>query len=459
MRACSRGALLAAVAVLAFAGAASPNPPPAYQRFADDVDRLRLQALVPGIAVAVFDDRRLLYSTGLGDAVEGHTRVTPATLFPIASLTKTMAAVRVFQLVEAKKMFLTSPAEHVPPATIRNLLSHTSDPPPGTRFLYSGVRYDDLTPAIESAGGASFTDQLASNVFAPAGMRATYASLSAVPEDVRGTSLAAPYTVESGAIVPGKYPDAPTAAATGVVSNVEDMASYVRAVVSGKLASNAALDAMFRPFTLRSGRESPYGLGWFVATYGSERVIWGYGQEDAFSSLLIYVPQRHLGTVLLANSSGLSAPYWLIFGNLRRSPFALAFLDDVVFPGIRSPRESEIDEALTDAYASNTDDAVAHFEHALTPLGKEQAGDPALLAALARTSDRHLLEIGERIAKRLLEEDPENVRTQYDYAVLLLHAHDPKKALVFLRALAAHPDSSLPWIASDAATMMTDLQH
>jgi CubicO group peptidase (beta-lactamase class C family) len=451
--------------------AISPAPPsPAggtahFERFERDVDALRQKLLIPGVAIAVFRDGGAVFESGLGYAVNDRVPVTNTTLFPIASLTKTMAAIRLFALIETGQLKLDGPAAAFLPSTklaaqttVRNLLSHTSDPPPGTRFLYSGARYDDLTAILETAGGSSFTQQLAAYVFAPAGMTSTYANLDDIPVAARTARLAKPYAIENGKIAASSYPSGPTQAATGVVSDLDDMVAYATAVFNQRLVDAQSLETMFAPFKLRSGASSPYGLGWFVTSYRGETVIWGYGQETAFSSLLVYVPARHVGAILLANSSALSDPFWLIFGNLRHSPFATAFLDDVAFPeGPVDARERELDEGMADAWLGERTAAAMHLKQALVPLPIAERRDPGVLATLARTKDPELLAIGEGIAKRMLAEDPGNVRTQFDYAVLLVREKHFDRALRLLRPLAVHPDSSLPWIAIDASSMIGEL--
>lgn len=75
---------------------------------------------------------------------------------------------------------------------------------------------------------------------------------------------------------------------------------------------------------------APYGYGWFVTTYGGQRVVWHYGLWTANSSLVVKAPERGLTFIVLANSDGLSARYPLAFGRIERSPWARAFLDAFV---------------------------------------------------------------------------------------------------------------------------------
>ena len=64
---------------------------------------------------------------------------------------------------------------------------------------------------------------------------------------------------------------------------------------------------MFTPFISNAGEELPHALGWFVDTNESVKVIWHYGYWDSFSALIIKIPERELGFVILANSNRLSS--------------------------------------------------------------------------------------------------------------------------------------------------------
>jgi hypothetical protein len=56
-------------------------------------------------------------------------------------------------------------------------------------------------------------------------------------------------------------------------------------------------------------------------------VVWHFGvSPDAFSSLILKLPDKRLTLILLANSDGLSAPFKLSAGDVTASFFARAFL-------------------------------------------------------------------------------------------------------------------------------------
>ena len=183
---------------------------------------------IPGGAVAIVKDGKLVYARGFGTA-DGTAGGTPApdALFRIASLSKPITAVAVLKLVEAGKLRLDQPAfallgDLKPPAgatvdprlaqiTVRHLLQHSGgwdraasfDPmfrpteaaqavgaaspasaesvirymlgqpldfAPGTRYAYSNFGYAVLGRVIERASGTSYEQYVRTEVLAPMGI-------------------------------------------------------------------------------------------------------------------------------------------------------------------------------------------------------------------------------------------------------------------------------------------------
>ena len=57
------------------------------------------------------------------------------------------------------------------------------------------------------------------------------------------------------------------------------------------------------------------------------QIIWHYGwAPEAYSYLILRVPQEEVTLILLANSDGASAPFRLDAGNVLTSPFGVMFL-------------------------------------------------------------------------------------------------------------------------------------
>ncbi len=182
---------------------------------------------IPGGAVAIVKDGKLVYARGFGTADGTASATAPDALFRIASLSKPITAVAVLKLVEAGKLQLDAPAfallaDLKPPAgaavdprlaqiTVRHLLQHTGgwdraasfDPmfrpiesaqavgasspasaesvirymlgqpldfAPGTRYAYSNFGYAVLGRLIERASGTSYEQYVRTEVLVPMGI-------------------------------------------------------------------------------------------------------------------------------------------------------------------------------------------------------------------------------------------------------------------------------------------------
>ena len=140
--------------------------------------------------------------------------------------------------------------------------------------------------------------------------------------------MAVPYKVDSrGRAERTELPPLPMSASGGLVSTVRDLARLDAALDSAVFLRQETLDIAWNPLTTARGFVSPMGLGWFVQSHRGERVVWHFGLiGNAYSSLVVKLPDRKLTFILLANSDGLSAPFELPSGNVTRSLFATLFL-------------------------------------------------------------------------------------------------------------------------------------
>lgn len=105
----------------------------------------------------------------------------PTTVFPLASVTKTLAAWATLIAVEQKLIDLREPAGPKG-ATVRHLLAHCSGLPfaegailakPGQRRIYSNLGIEVLGDAVAQHLGISFQDWIAASVLGPLEMTAT----------------------------------------------------------------------------------------------------------------------------------------------------------------------------------------------------------------------------------------------------------------------------------------------
>ena len=292
------------------------------------------------MSVAVVVDDRIAWSAGFGLAdVEHGVPARADTVYRIASISKPVAATAVMQLVERGRVDLDAPVQRYVPAfpakgeqtvTVRHLMTHTSgirhyrdgemesrdtyetvadalrifkDDPllfaPGTRYSYSTYAYNLLAGVVEAASGLSFEEYLRAQVWAPAGMAATYFDhVSAiVPKRARqylraGSSWRnAPYADLSNKWAGG-----------GMLSTAGDLARFHIALDEGRLLKPSTLTEMYTPFKLADGTTTSYGLGWSVSADGRGRTWVAHsGGATGGTTYLLRDPARRVAVAILCN--------------------------------------------------------------------------------------------------------------------------------------------------------------
>lgn len=336
-----------------------PTPRP-VAAFLQQVDALRTKAHIPGLSVAVVENRSIVLAAGLGYAdIENEIPATAQTPYDIASVAKPLSAVVALRLVELGTLDLDRPiAEYSKWAgfceafsrqpiifakglrcdltshTLRHLLSHTATGVPGTRFSYNPVVYSWGSRPMMAAVDTQFSSLVGQYVFEPAGMNDSARKYRDLPlPDALAQRLAPPYRIDDAgqAIRGGPRKPQGDGAAGGVVSTVLDLAMFDIALDSGALISPASRTEMMTPMPLVDGGTADYGLGWFIQEYNGLKLVWHSGWwEDAYSALYLKIPERNLTLILLANSEGIWWDNPLDDAAVERSDFAQAFFSAFV---------------------------------------------------------------------------------------------------------------------------------
>jgi CubicO group peptidase (beta-lactamase class C family) len=283
--------------------------------------------------------------------VASRVRATPDTPYLVGDMSGTLAAVLLLQCVEQRRLDLDEPfrrygiADTEADATLRQLLSHTPAEPSTDAFAYNPERYAQLTKVMEWCAPQPYRKSVAHRLLDHLAMRDSVPGTDLrdpdlpLPEGLFEpealehyrevlSRLAVPYKVDGkGRAERNDLPGVPIDASGGLVSTVRDLAKLDAAIDSRDLLLDDTLVAAWNPVRGRNGVASPMGLGWFVQTYKSERIVWHFGYVlNGYSSLIIKVPGRGLTFILLANGDGLSAPFQLQQGDVTRSLFATLFL-------------------------------------------------------------------------------------------------------------------------------------
>ena len=266
----------------------------------------RLAPNIPGFAIAVAVDGRIVWSEAFGYAdLEARRQATPATQFRIGSVSKPLTATAIAQLFETGKLDLDAPVQRYVPsfpekgapittrlvgghlagirhyqgdeftlnrhfATVTEGLSVFANDtllfPPGTRFSYSSYGFNLLGAVVEGASGEQFLAYMSRHVFKPLRMTATAPDKndSLIPNrtqfyDTRRRLLGGGFTVSP--VVDNSY----KWGGGGFLSTAEDLVKFGSALLGPGLLKSATLELLFTAQHTTAGEETPYGIGWFVA--------------------------------------------------------------------------------------------------------------------------------------------------------------------------------------------------
>jgi len=330
------------------------------------IEQERAQWKVPGVAVAVVQGGKVILSAGYGQRdIKNTLPVTPQTVFPLASVTKSLTVATLAALVRQGKLDWDKPVrEYLPdfrlwdPAatdrmTARDLVTHRSGLPRhdfawygatlSRRDLYLRLRYLEPSKDFRSAyqyqnlmyltvgylagelAGTTWEEAVRRTLFKPLGMSRTSTSIAELRKEA---DSARPYKkddAEQVSEVP-YYEDAALGPAGSANSCVADLIRYVQMHLNGGrygrriILSEQDVAQMQTPQMVIPDvplfpelGHSQYGLGFAVTSYRGHTLVSHGGALDGFSALLAFLPQEGLGVVVLCNISGSSLPSVLMY--------------------------------------------------------------------------------------------------------------------------------------------------
>jgi len=326
-------AVVALACVLSFPAAGQSQPLPADP--VDAIVRTEMEKQhIPGLALAVLKDGRVVRSAGYGVAsLELNVPVTTKTVFKIGSVSKQFLASGAMILVQDGKLKLDDGVrKHLEDApetwsgvTLRHLLSHTSgivregpafdgariQPdidvirsayplpllfPTGEKWLYANVPYFSIAEILARVSGEPWPEFMNRRVFQPLDMKATRTTTPSgiVPNRADG------YEWRDGGFRRALEYQAlrPSGA---FLSTVEDLARWDAALYTETPLTRASREEMWKPVPLRDGSSSGYGLGWEIDTRGGKRVVHHGGTLTGFKSYFARFPDQQLSVVVLTN--------------------------------------------------------------------------------------------------------------------------------------------------------------
>jgi D-alanyl-D-alanine carboxypeptidase len=330
-------------------------------RIADDPDVLGEERLfsawiegqiayrgIPGAVVGVVSGQELIWSKGFGYAdIKAKLPMSATTKFRMASNSKLFTAVAIMQLREEGKLGLDDPVvKYLPwfkpkpagdddgPITIEQLLSHSSGLQreagdhwssfqfptadelqrlfaerqaafaPSVRWKYSNLGYAIAGLVVEKVSGERWADYVDRNIFRPLQMTA-----SSVDKNVPG--LAIPYgrRMPDGTREVLPFVDARgMAAATGVTSDLEDMAKFMSAQFrrgprgGAQIVSGGSWREMLRVRSVEENWASGTGLGFDVKRVKDKTYIGHGGVYPGNTTQTLIQLDDKVGVIVLTNT-------------------------------------------------------------------------------------------------------------------------------------------------------------
>ncbi|RRS08505.1 class A beta-lactamase-related serine hydrolase [Pseudoalteromonas sp. J010] len=328
--------------------------------YVDDwVDKAMVQHNLPGVAVSIVKDGEVILLKGYGFAnVASQTKVDPnTTLFRIGSITKTMTALAVMQLVEQGKLSLDTDINEylsefkIPdtfaPITIRALLSHRAgfeeadaghlfveNPsqiisteqylatympkrvwPPGVNVSYSNYGFALLGYLVELQSGMDLATYMEQHIFSKLGMENTTlrepvnarAAFTAMKSDLQQQLAAGYFKDRKGNNTAKSFEFIGHAGGAGAVSTTaNDMARYMSVLMNDNNLLVQPVTQKAMSYRLYDDRPLATGIahGMFDGKLRGYKVRYHSGATHTFAANMVMFPEIQLGIFISTNVSG-----------------------------------------------------------------------------------------------------------------------------------------------------------
>lgn len=302
---------------------------------------------VPGVAIGVIADGRDTVR-GLGVTnVEDPLPVTPHTVFPIASISKTFATTAVMRLVEQGRIDLKAPVRTYLPdfkvrdeaasrevtvwhllthlggwegqvsgpdrgtETLKNFVASISDlmqvAPPGRAWSYNNAGFSIAGRVIETVTGTPINQAIRDLVFRPLGLEHAGTTSG---EFIVQRFAAGHFTRGDKTTLQRPFSASTSVTAGGVGLCITDLMAYARFHLGDgtspdgtRVLSRASLAQMQTVQAHKQGTDDDIGLAWHIRHVGPVRTLSHGGTLAGHILLLEIVPERQFAIAILTNSN------------------------------------------------------------------------------------------------------------------------------------------------------------
>ncbi|MHC5537453.1 serine hydrolase domain-containing protein [Singulisphaera rosea] len=347
--------ILSAMIIVGLAFAPPSLAQTTERRIAEKLEPFLAQVMskqqIPGLAIGVVESGRPVYIRGFGvmDSKTPDRPVTADTLFHMASITKPFVATSVMQLVEQGKVQLDAPVRQFlpyfeikdprgPTITVRQMLTHSSGMPdvedylwnkpeyddgaleryvrslrdkelrwdPGTKFAYSNMAFEVLGDLVAKSSGMSFENYVQSHILKPIGM--TSSTLLLKEADPARLATGHTRTKDGPLTAVAHYPyNRIHTPSSNLHSSAADMVRWMlanlnRGELDGhRILKDSTYDVLWKPAVEISKKEY-MGISWFLPDHKGQQVVMHGGSDDGFLTMLIFMPARKTGVVVMVNT-------------------------------------------------------------------------------------------------------------------------------------------------------------
>lgn len=373
----------------------------------DLVNRTMKTFNVPGIAVAIVKDGKVVISKGYGVTnIKTQQKVDGNTLFGIASNSKAFTSAALAMLVDEKKINWDDKViKYIPEFkmyndyvtnefTIRDLLTHRSGLglgagdlmiwPDGhnftpkdiiknihflkpissfrTKYDYDNLLYVIAGEVIERVSGKSWCDFIDARILKPLKMDHSASSWRFLKDT---TNTIVPHVPTNGKLeIIKRYTNPIFDAAAGIYTSTNDLSKWVITQLNhGKYGTNnennlfseAVQKDMWTPQTILplnnmkpySCNFKAYGLGWQLTDINGHLQVSHTGGLDGIVTQTIMIPDLQLGIIVLTNQQSGSA-FNAISNTIKDSYLGLHFPDHVVTLSTGRKQVEENADKITD---------------------------------------------------------------------------------------------------------------
>ena len=297
----------------------------------------------PGVTALVYKDGEVIYRKAFGMAnLELDVAMKPENVIEIGSITKQFTAVAILMLEEQGKLSIEDNITKFIPdypvqgktITLHHLLNHTSgiksytgmptfiefgredhspeeivdffknepmDFDPGEEYLYNNSGYILLGHIIEKVSGKSYADFLQDHIFTPLKMTNSYygSKIKLIKNRAEGYSPNAEGW-QKALPMSMTWPYA----AGAIMSNVDDMLLWHKAVHNNTLISADSKEKAFSNSNLNNGKPINYGYGWAINEINGSPMLEHGGGIFGYTTAGLYAPEENVYVIVLTNRDG-----------------------------------------------------------------------------------------------------------------------------------------------------------